>query len=811
MAVFDLNQPASSLSEEDDAAASNSHVVSVRSLINIGCGSFASHDDNASSSNILKTPKAVIHHEFIDTPGGSVYWVPRVSASVLPVLGTVYDSLDECIEVYRKYASEAGFGIRLSCQKRLKCGYVKQKYIVCNREGCPKEVWLNTLDPKKNDRQVRSSNFRVCGCKARVVFDMVPHTSKYTLTTFDVEHNHELDRVEYKHLSKAERKLTYNEQLFIIKAANANIGAVRAHNLYTGLKGSSSLVHGTQTEFKNFTRGVNCFIGDSDAQMLITRMEQRQEFTKDFSFDYFVEDAELCGLFWADEVAKCNYKEFGDIVSFDATYKTNKYKMVFVPFTAIDNHRRSVTVGSGLLKKETTEAYGWLLRAFKKAFVRPPNIVVTDQDGVMRLVVTAEFPESKHRLCMWHIIIYDDTDFKDKFGKIVWNMFIGPEEFEDRWNKLMEEFNHVNHKWLSKMYHLRSSWVPAFFVDSPLCGLMRTTSRRESENSFFSYFTSSGSTLVKFMLCYESEMERQRHMQEKLDHQSFDSFPALLTPLLIEEHDAKVYTRSLFIRVQKEIVAGSWLCSITGMSSDEGCTVCIIDEEKIKHVGFPEVIDKESTLENVEEEINLHQKVTRHYKVPYNKGDGSVSAVVSFLFALGFYDLIPPNLRNKKNCYGEKNEAIEKLAMEASIILDSCVHMLRNNEPKLSVFVNKMKAIKSDLEAELPIIPTRTVSYFVQEFIGVKKPDKVKVKNPTGVRVKGREKQKHIKSGREISMKKSNKKKNGCGVCGSTAHNRRTCPRKNDVDVLHPAVVVPGGSDHVDGGLRDGASGSVSV
>ncbi|GKD76789.1 FAR1-related sequence 5-like protein, partial [Tanacetum coccineum] len=176
-------------------------------------------------------------------------------------------------------------------------------------------------------------------------------------------------------------------------SANANIGVVGAHNLYTGLKGSSSLVHGTQTEFKNFTHGVNCFIGDNDAQMLITRMEERQEFTKDFSFDYFVEDAELCGLFWADEVAKCNYKEFGDI-----------YKMVFVPFTTIDNHRRSVTVGSGLLKKETAEAYGWLLRAFKKAFVRAPNIVVTDQDGAMRHAIAVEFPESKHRLCMCHIM-----------------------------------------------------------------------------------------------------------------------------------------------------------------------------------------------------------------------------------------------------------------------------------------------------------------------------------------------------------------------------------------------------------------------
>nr|GEY90764.1 hypothetical protein [Tanacetum cinerariifolium] len=190
MAVFDLNQLASSVSEEDYVAASNSHVVSVSSSINTG------------SSNSSKTPKAIIHHEFISTPDESVYWVPRVSTSVLPVLGTVYDNLDECIKIYRKYTSEARFDIRLSCQKRLKCGYVKQKYTVCNREGCPKE--------------------------ARVVFDMVVDTTKYILTTFDVERNHELDRVEYKDLFKAERKLTYNEQQFIIKAANANIGAVRA-------------------------------------------------------------------------------------------------------------------------------------------------------------------------------------------------------------------------------------------------------------------------------------------------------------------------------------------------------------------------------------------------------------------------------------------------------------------------------------------------------------------------------------------------------------------------------------------------------
>ena len=69
--------------------------------------------------------------------------------------------------------------------------------------------------------------------------------------------------------------------------------------------------------------------------------------------------------------------------------------MVFVPFTAIDNHRRCVTVGSWLLKNETTESYIWLLQAFKKAFLRYSNIIVTNQDGTMRKAI-ADVSQALH-------------------------------------------------------------------------------------------------------------------------------------------------------------------------------------------------------------------------------------------------------------------------------------------------------------------------------------------------------------------------------------------------------------------------------
>ena len=78
--------------------------------------------------------------------------------------------------------------------------------------------------------------------------------------------------------------------------------------------------------------------------------------------------------------------------------------MVFVLFTGIDHHKRCVTFAAGLLSSETAEAYVWLLQQFRKAFVTQPMMIVTDQDSSMKKAVSLVFPESKHRLCMWHII-----------------------------------------------------------------------------------------------------------------------------------------------------------------------------------------------------------------------------------------------------------------------------------------------------------------------------------------------------------------------------------------------------------------------
>ncbi|GJX15573.1 FAR1-related sequence 5-like protein [Tanacetum coccineum] len=362
-------------------------------------------------------------------------------------------------------------------------------------------------------------------------------------------------------------------------------------------------------EFESDTENVIPEVADPNAVIEEVTVERTYYDTVDEAVDMYTKYAEMSGFEVkksgqkltksgaANEVAKCNYKEFRDIISFDATFNSNKYNMKFVPFIGVDNHGKCVTLGSGMLLHEDTKSYTWLLKSFMTAFLKEPTMIVTDQDGAMKRAIEAVFTKAKHRLCMWHIMqkipskickeIYDETNFKERFDKIVWNMFIEPLKFEEKWAQLVEDFGLQSHKWMIKMFNLREIWIPTYFIDSPLYGFMRTTSRSESENSFFKSFTSPGATLVSFMMSYESTMERQRYRQEALDFKTIDAAPKCETKLAIERHVARVYTRTIFLLVQTEIIevdSGKITC-------DSGKSLVIHDKSNLKyHVILVETI-----------------------------------------------------------------------------------------------------------------------------------------------------------------------------------------------------------------------------
>ncbi|XP_022031317.1 protein FAR1-RELATED SEQUENCE 5-like [Helianthus annuus] len=252
----------------------------------------------------------------------------------------------------------------------------------------------------------------------------------------------------------------------------------------------------------------------------------------------------------ADGLCKLNYMEFGDVISFDATFKTNRYKMVFVPFTGIDKHCRNVTLGVGLLASESIESYKWLLNSFLKSFGQQPKVVVTDQDPAMKQAIEEVFPISRHRLCMWHIMKKWQIR---RMCDIVWTDSIEPEEFERQGKLVMIEFGLIENKWIDDMFVMRSMWIPDFYRHEPMSGLMRTTSRSESENHFFCQVANSQLTLVEFMNHFDGAMDVQRFNHRKNDHISRYAEPADWSETTLEKDAAKRFARSIFFDQQIEI------------------------------------------------------------------------------------------------------------------------------------------------------------------------------------------------------------------------------------------------------------------
>ncbi|KAL4330407.1 hypothetical protein AHAS_Ahas13G0397000 [Arachis hypogaea] len=67
----------------------------------------------------------------------------------------------------------------------------------------------------------------------------------------------------------------------------------------------------------------------------------------------------LGSLFWADGQMIADYQLFGDVLAFDATYQSNKYKKPLVVFSGSNHHKQTAIFGFALLKDEEV----WFLQS----------------------------------------------------------------------------------------------------------------------------------------------------------------------------------------------------------------------------------------------------------------------------------------------------------------------------------------------------------------------------------------------------------------------------------------------------------------
>ena len=196
----------------------------------------------------------------------------------------------------------------------------------------------------------------------------------------------------------------------------------------------------------------------------------------------------------------------------DTTYRTNKYNLICAPFVGVNHHWQNVMFGCAHLLDETTNSFTWLFKSFLDSMGnRSPITIFTDQDQAMSNAIGEVFPNTHHRLCLWHISknalsclgdLNSNSEFMYLFNKCQ-KYCDSKLEFQQTWDQMTQKFDIENHHWLNMMYKVRQKWSTAFTKDF-FTAEFKSSSRSESTNHVLNGIANKSISLTKFVIEYEN-------------------------------------------------------------------------------------------------------------------------------------------------------------------------------------------------------------------------------------------------------------------------------------------------------------------
>ncbi|KAH9779925.1 protein FAR1-RELATED SEQUENCE [Citrus sinensis] len=617
------------------------------------------------------------------------------------VLGAQFDSVEDADAWYMNYSRLVGFSVRKNELRRSKSGQTTIRRWVCNLEGYRAEKYL------ANDNRVR---------EPRPIMRM----------EFKTEHNHPLTSPNEVHLLRSHRHALRHvgvKTCQVVDYMGDQVGG--SHNL--------RFKHKDLQNRLDADRRVE--IGDTDSVATIAYFTAKYDNDPGLYHEYTLDDENrLRNLFWTDYMARYDYECFGDVLAFDATYKTNAYQKPLVTLVGTNHHRRTTVFGFGLLGDETVESYTWLLQTFLSAMGnRKPKSVITDGDKAMSKAIKTVFVGATYRLCCWHLernaqANIKNEDFTRKFRDLMLTgMSAG--EFDKRWFALVDEFKLHEHGWVKQMYEKRHKWAEAFLKGTFFAG-MRSTQRCESIHCYLNRFLQYRLKLYEFVLQIDRALRNIRTTEVQDEFKIKFSTPMLTTHLRnLKKHATNVFPISIFHWIREEIplnctdtnyytltqfgnVDIKWTVVYNKPTNKIDCSCQLMDSAGIlcRHINIPD-------------NMILH-RWTKKAK-DYTSCNLAQSQVASEIFDVARFSSLS-TATNKMCFYAAKNEHSYKEALAA-------INQLTSKFQELSVYGPQTKSTILD---------------------------------PVVVRTKGA----------ATRLKKSPSNNMKCSVCTQPGHTARSCP-----------------------------------
>ncbi|XP_042974915.1 protein FAR1-RELATED SEQUENCE 5-like [Carya illinoinensis] len=375
-----------------------------------------------------------------------------------PKSGMEFNSLEELLCYYKEYGKKCEFGVMTKWIDRGEDESVRYVTLCCARGGKARNRTLNVAKPRATGKTE---------CKAMI--NALKQDGVLRLTTVHNIHNHDLSLKKSRffrcnrEVSDAVKRVLDTNDLAGIRASKSYgslvVGAGRFENLPFLEKDCRNYID----KARHLRLGAG---GAGALRQYFLRMQYKNP-----GFFYMMDiddDGRLKNVFWSDPRSRAVYIYFGDVVTFDTTYLTNRYGMPFAPFVGVNHHGQSILLGAGLISSEDTETFVWLFETWLQCMDGiAPKAIITDQNRAMKNAIALVFPNSQHRFYLWHILkkvseklgSYGSykTGMKSALMKCVYDTQ-RVDEFEKCWDELITTYNLHENAWLQSLYVECEHW-----------------------------------------------------------------------------------------------------------------------------------------------------------------------------------------------------------------------------------------------------------------------------------------------------------------------------------------------------------------
>ena len=235
-------------------------------------------------------------------------------------MGMKFGTVDEAWTFWVTYGGKVGFGSRKRYLNPSKFDRtITSCRFVCRKEG--------HRGKDKRDKHIKEPRAEIrTGCLARMGLTINREAGNYEVTDLVLEHNHIMQLQETCHFLPSQRKISEIQAFEIEIADDSGIGPKAAYECASRRVGGPSVLGYIRRDHKNHLRTKRqreLMYGEAGSMLKYFQDKVAQN----PSFQYAIQldnEEQITNIFWADARMIIDYAHFGDVVSFDTTFGTNK-------------------------------------------------------------------------------------------------------------------------------------------------------------------------------------------------------------------------------------------------------------------------------------------------------------------------------------------------------------------------------------------------------------------------------------------------------------------------------------------------------